>query len=67
MRRGCFRGRHTVYVDDEAGWLRVDVRGNKEGVDVQLSSVAKDSRSPSAWNARGGISRRTTLMAPTQI
>lgn len=28
---------NTVYVDDEAGWLRVDARGNKEGVDAQFS------------------------------
>lgn len=28
---------NTVYVDDEAGWIRVDARGNKEGVDAQFS------------------------------
>ena len=28
---------NTVYVDDEAGWVRVDARGNKEGVDAQFS------------------------------
>ena len=28
---------NTVYVDDEVGWVRVDVRGNKEGVDAQFS------------------------------
>ena len=28
---------NTVYVDDEVGWVRVDARGNKEGVDAQFS------------------------------
>lgn len=28
---------NTVYVDDEAGWVRVDARGNKEGIDAQFS------------------------------
>ena len=28
---------NTVYVDDEIGWVRVDARGNKEGIDAQLS------------------------------
>ena len=28
---------NTVYIDDEVGWMRVDARGNKEGVDAQFS------------------------------
>ncbi len=28
---------NTAYVDDEVGWIRLDARGNKEGVEAQFS------------------------------